>query len=156
MRSPRRWPSGPRRCAARAAGRAPGQAALAEAADQAVRALAGDYDAAQGGFGGAPKFPPSMVLEFLLRHTERGGPGAAQALAMTEGTAEAMARGGMYDQLAGGFARYSTDAGWVVPHFEKMLYDNALLARVYAHLWRRTGSALARRVAAETCQWMLD
>ena len=66
-----------------------------------------------------------------------------------------MARGGMYDQLAGGFARYSTDAGWVVPHFEKMLYDNALLARVYAHLWRRTGSALARRVAAETCQWML-
>ena len=137
------------------AGGAPGQAALAELSDQAVRALAGEYDAAQGGFGGAPKFPPSMVLEFLLRHTERGGPGAAQALAMTEGTAEAMARGGLYDQLAGGFARYSTDAGWVVPHFEKMLYDNALLARVYAHLWRRTGSALARRVATETCQWML-
>ena len=66
-----------------------------------------------------------------------------------------MARGGMYDQLGGGFARYSVDASWVVPHFEKMLYDNALLARVYAHLWRRTGSELARRVAAETCDWMI-
>jgi uncharacterized protein len=66
-----------------------------------------------------------------------------------------MARGGMYDQLAGGFARYSVDAGWVVPHFEKMLYDNALLARVYAHWWRRTGSPLARRVAADTCDWMI-
>ena len=74
---------------------------------------------------------------------------------MAEGTGEAMARGGMYDQLAGGFARYSVDAGWVVPHFEKMLYDNALLARVYAHWWRRTGSPLARRVAAETCDWMI-
>src|SRR5207248_5138166 len=70
-------------------------------------------------------------------------------------TCEAMARGGMYDQLSGGFARYSVDADWVVPHFEKMLYDNALLARVYAHLWRRTGSALARRVAEQTCDWML-
>ena len=74
---------------------------------------------------------------------------------MVEGTAEGMARGGMYDQLAGGFARYSVDAGWVVPHFEKMLYDNALLARAYAHLWRRTGSELARRVARETCAWMI-
>jgi uncharacterized protein len=67
-----------------------------------------------------------------------------------------MARGGMYDQLAGGFARYSVDAGWVVPHFEKMLYDNALLARVYAHLWRRTASPLARRVAEETCDWLIS
>ncbi len=140
----------------RGAGGAPGQAELASQTDQAVRTLAAEYDAAQGGFGGAPKFPPSMVLEFLLRHYERGGPGAAQALAMTEGTAEAMARGGLYDQLAGGFARYSTDAGWVVPHFEKMLYDNALLTRVYTHLWRRTGSALARRVATETGRWMLS
>jgi uncharacterized protein YyaL (SSP411 family) len=97
-----------------------------------------------------------MVLEFLLRHGERvTGTGADQALAMTRVTADAMARGGMYDQLARGFARYSVDAHWVVPHFEKMLYDNALLARVYAHLWRRTGSALARRVAIETCDWML-
>ncbi len=119
----------------------------------AVEGLGRDYDAARGGFGGAPKFPPSMVLEFLLRHHERTGDAAA--LDMAAGTCEAMARGGMYDQLGGGFARYSVDAGWVVPHFEKMLYDNALLARVYAHLWRRTGSALAGRVAAETCDWML-
>ena len=118
-----------------------------------MEGLRRDYDAARGGFGGAPKFPPSMVLEFLLRHHERTGDGGA--LEMAEGTCEAMARGGMYDQLGGGFARYSVDAGWVVPHFEKMLYDNALLARVYAHLWRRTGSALAGRVAAETCDWML-
>ena len=94
-----------------------------------------------------------MVLEFLLRHYQRTGSEAA--LRMAEGTCEAMARGGMYDQLGGGFARYSVDAGWVVPHFEKMLYDNALLARVYANLWRRTGSELARRVAEETCDWML-
>jgi uncharacterized protein YyaL (SSP411 family) len=124
-----------------------------QAADVALQGLSRDYDAALGGFGGAPKFPPSMVLEFLLRHYERTG--TVSALQMAEGTCEAMARGGMYDQLAGGFARYSVDAGWVVPHFEKMLYDNALLARVYAHLWRRTGSALARRVAEETCDWML-
>jgi uncharacterized protein YyaL (SSP411 family) len=97
-----------------------------------------------------------MVLEFLLRQRERDqGESGALALRMAAGTLEAMARGGMYDQLGGGFARYSVDADWVVPHFEKMLYDNALLARVYAHWWRRTGSALARRVAAETCSWMI-
>ena len=94
-----------------------------------MSALERDYDAAHGGFGRAPKFPPSMVLEFLLRHHRRTG--ASAALRMAEGTCEAMARGGMYDQLGGGFARYSTDNAWVVPHFEKMLYDNALLARVY-------------------------
>jgi len=131
-------------------------AGLAAACRDAVALLAQEFDASRGGFGGAPKFPPSMVLEFLLRHAERAGGGEGErALAMTQVTAEAMARGGMYDQLGGGFARYSTDAGWVVPHFEKMLYDNALLARVYAHLWRRTGSALARRVAAETCDFMI-
>jgi uncharacterized protein YyaL (SSP411 family) len=129
---------------------------LGAACDSAVATLAGEFDASRGGFGGAPKFPPSMVLEFLLRHSERAtGTGAQQALAMAEITASAMARGGIYDQLAGGFARYSVDADWVVPHFEKMLYDNALLARVYAHLWRRTGSALARRVAEETCDWLI-
>src|SRR5258708_5493258 len=97
-----------------------------------------------------------MVFECLLRHRERDpGESGALALRMAAGTLEAMARGGMYDQLAGGFARYSVDAAWVVPHFEKMLYDNALLARVYAHWWRRTGSALARRVAADTCAWMI-
>ncbi|HEY7432574.1 MAG TPA: thioredoxin domain-containing protein [Streptosporangiaceae bacterium] len=129
---------------------------LAALCDRAAGALQADYDSQQGGFGGAPKFPPSMVCEFLLRHSER--PDAADgvtALAMASGTAAAMARGGMYDQLGGGFARYSVDAGWVVPHFEKMLYDNALLARVYAHLWRRTGDPLGSRVAQETCDWMI-
>jgi uncharacterized protein YyaL (SSP411 family) len=124
-----------------------------EVADAAVTALDRGFDGAAGGFGGAPKFPPSMVLEFLLRYHQRTG--TPDALRMADGSCEAMARGGMYDQLGGGFARYSVDAGWVVPHFEKMLYDNALLARVYLNLWRRTGSELARRVAEETCDWML-
>jgi uncharacterized protein len=126
---------------------------LEEAASQAVAGLEAGFDTAHGGFGGAPKFPPSMVLEFLLRHVSRTGSPAA--LRMAEQTCEAMARGGMYDQLGGGFARYSVDATWTVPHFEKMLYDNALLARVYAHLWRLTGSALARRVSEETCDFLL-
>ena len=130
-----------------------GSPALVSLTAAAVADLAGDLDDQHGGFGRAPKFPPSMVLEFLLRHAARTG--SADAGRMTEQTLEAMARGGMYDQLGGGFARYSVDAGWVVPHFEKMLYDNALLARVYAHAWRRTGSPLARRVAAETCDWMV-
>ena len=95
-----------------------------------------------------------MVLEFLLRH-QAGRGTRADTLPMAEQTMEAMARGGMYDQLGGGFARYSVDAAWVVPHFEKMLYDNALLARVYAHLWRLTSSPLARRVAEQTCDWMV-
>ena len=139
-----------------AAANTSGGGELDAAGRSAVAVLAQEFDASRGGFGGAPKFPPSMVLEFLLRHAERaGGAEAERALAMTQVTAEAMARGGMYDQLGGGFARYSTDAGWVVPHFEKMLYDNALLARVYAHLWRRTGSALARRVAEDTCDFMM-
>jgi uncharacterized protein len=130
---------------------------LAEAGDTAVAVLSAEFDARRGGFGGAPKFPPSMVLEYLIRHAERAPetPTAQNALVMASATAEAMARGGIYDQLAGGFARYSTDPDWVVPHFEKMLYDNALLARVYAHLWRRTGLPLARRVAAETCDWLI-
>ena len=121
--------------------------------DAAARVLAMQYDAKRGGFGGAPKFPPSMCLEFLLRHHARTGD--ARSLEMVERTCEAMARGGMYDQLGGGFARYSVDADWVVPHFEKMLYDNALLLRVYAHLWRATGSPLAHRVANETADFLL-
>jgi uncharacterized protein len=137
-------------------GGAPGQEQLSQACEAAITGLESSYDAVRGGFGGAPKFPPSMVLEFLLRHHERDqGASGALALRRAAGTLEAMARGGIYDQLAGGFARYSVDADWVVPHFEKMLYDNALLARVYAHSWRRTGSELARRVAAETCAWMI-
>jgi len=131
----------------------PTGARFREVADAAVAALDREYDGARGGFGGAPKFPPSMVLEFLLRNHQRTG--SPDALRMADGSCEAMARGGMYDQLGGGFARYSVDASWVVPHFEKMLYDNALLARVYLNLWRRTGSELARRVAEETCDWML-
>jgi uncharacterized protein YyaL (SSP411 family) len=122
--------------------------------DASVLGLEHDYDAAEGGFGRAPKFPPSMVAEFLLRSWRRTGSPAARRMA--EGTCEAMARGGMYDQLGGGFARYSTDSAWVIPHFEKMLYDNALLARVYLNLWRVTGSELGRRVAAETCAWLVD
>ncbi|MFE3860181.1 thioredoxin domain-containing protein [Streptomyces goshikiensis] len=119
----------------------------------ALLGLTREYDAAHGGFGGAPKFPPSMVLEFLLRHHARTG--SEGALQMAADTCEAMARGGIYDQLGGGFARYSVDREWVVPHFEKMLYDNALLCRVYAHLWRATGSELARRVALETADFMV-
>jgi uncharacterized protein len=132
---------------------------LAAVCDGAVATLAAGYDRQRGGFGQAPKFPPSMVCEFLLRRSERPGESAdataTGALEMAVGTARAMARGGMYDQIGGGFARYSVDADWVVPHFEKMLYDNALLARVYAHLWRRTGDPLARRVARDTCAWMI-
>jgi uncharacterized protein len=123
-----------------------------EVLDGAVVSLLAEYDRAHGGFGRAPKFPPSMILEFLLRHHERTG--SVQSLSLAEGTIEAMARGGMYDQLGGGFARYSVDAGWVVPHFEKMLYDNALLLRAYAHFARRTGSALAERIAVETAEFL--
>ena len=121
--------------------------------DAASARLVPQFDADNGGFGSAPKFPPSMVLEFLLRQHERTGDPAA--LAMAEQTFEAMARGGMYDQLAGGFARYTVDAHWVVPHFEKMLYDNALLLRAYVHWWRLTGSALAERIARETADFLL-
>lgn len=120
---------------------------------QALLGLTREYDEQRGGFGGAPKFPPSMAVEFLLRHHARTG--AEGALQMARDTCERMARGGIYDQLGGGFARYSVDREWVVPHFEKMLYDNALLCRVYAHLWRATGSDLARRVALETADFMV-
>ncbi|WP_035798345.1 thioredoxin domain-containing protein [Kitasatospora mediocidica] len=121
--------------------------------DQAVVALGRSFDPGRGGFGGAPKFPPSMVLEFLLRHHARTG--ERNALEMVRRTCDAMARGGIYDQLGGGFARYSVDAEWVVPHFEKMLYDNALLIRVYLHLWRATGDERARRIALETADFLL-
>jgi uncharacterized protein YyaL (SSP411 family) len=137
-----------------------GELNLEDVTATAVAGLESNFDRARAGFGRAPKFPPSMALEFLLRYDERTG--QWPALAMAEATCEAMARGGMYDQLGGGFARYSVDASWTVPHFEKMLYDNALLAGVYTHLSRRTGqlrgwdgAALARRVAEETCDFML-
>lgn len=119
----------------------------------AVDALATTYDAEHGGFGGAPKFPPSTTLEWLLRRHARTGD--ERALAMATGTLEAMARGGMADQVGGGFARYAVDATWTVPHFEKMLEDNALLLRVYARWWRQTGSPLALRVVEGTAGFLL-
>ncbi|HEY6685723.1 MAG TPA: thioredoxin domain-containing protein [Propionibacteriaceae bacterium] len=117
--------------------------------EKALLALQGEFDTMYGGFGRAPKFPPSMVLEALLRD------GSEQSMVMSGKTLDAMARGGVYDQLGGGFARYSVDAGWIVPHFEKMLYDNALLLAVYAHWWRRTGNPLAQRIVTETVVWLL-
>lgn len=122
--------------------------------DDAVAAVLRDEDVEHGGFGAAPKFPPSALLEALLRHHERTGSQAALGAVRRAG--EAMARGGIYDQLAGGFARYSVDNAWVVPHFEKMLYDNALLLRFYAHWARLTGDQLARRITDETARFLID
>jgi uncharacterized protein YyaL (SSP411 family) len=131
----------------------PGEGSVdASTLDAAAAALLTEYDSIHGGFGGAPKFPPHMALLFLLRHYQRTGD--ERVLEVVRHTCEAMARGGMYDQLAGGFARYSVDERWLVPHFEKMLYDNALLLRVYTLLWRLTGDALAERVAAEVADFM--
>lgn len=125
--------------------------------DHAVAAVMRDEDVARGGFAtnpaGAPKFPPSALLEALLRNHERTGD--VMPMEAVERTCTAMARGGIYDQLAGGFARYSVDASWVVPHFEKMLYDNALLLRAYAHWARRTANPLARKVTAETAEFLI-
>ncbi|SOC55089.1 thioredoxin domain-containing protein [Ornithinimicrobium cerasi] len=133
-----------------------GDALAAEDLAAATRALAAEHDHQWGGFGGAPKFPPSMVLAFLLRHAARTGDGTA--LSMVSSTCEAMARSGTYDQLGGGFARYAVDRAWVVPHFEKMLYDNALLLGVYADLARADPSARpwAERVVRETVGWLLQ
>src|SRR3954454_4671201 len=117
-----------------------------EGLDAAVDALRQAFDPNHGGFGGAPKFPPSSTIEFLLRRGEVG---------MTTATLRAMAGGGMYDQVGGGFARYSVDNRWLVPHFEKMLYDNGLLARAYLHGWQVTGDDLFRRVCVETLDWAL-
>ncbi len=151
--------------------------------DDAYEQLARTYDSRHGGFGGAPKFPQPMLLDFLMRTwlrrrepvpnpspTEEGGAGNAAptgapplplpkgegtswggtALEMVTHTLEAMAAGGMYDQLGGGFHRYSVDAHWLVPHFEKMLYDNALLTRAYVDAWLISGRPAFRRVAEET------
>ena len=131
-----------------------GPAVAPDLCDHAVAAVLADEDTVRGGFGGAPKFPPSAIVEALLRNYERTG--SQQALQAVTRTANAMARGGIYDQLAGGFARYSVDNAWVVPHFEKMLYDNALLLRAYAHWARRTADPLARRVTAATARFLLD
>ncbi|MFF5291420.1 thioredoxin domain-containing protein [Paractinoplanes globisporus] len=125
----------------------------AELLAAAVTALLKDQDRTYGGFGGAPKFPPHMILLFLLRHHQRTD--SAEALEVVREAAERMGRGGIYDQLAGGFARYSVDAHWTVPHFEKMLYDNALLLRAYTQLWRLTDDPFARRIADETAAFLL-
>jgi uncharacterized protein YyaL (SSP411 family) len=118
----------------------------------AARALRRQFDPEWGGFGGAPKFPPASALEFLLRMHLRGD---GEALPMVTKTLDAMAAGGMYDLLGGGFHRYSVDRQWLVPHFEKMLYDNALLASTYLHGWVVTGDERYRRVAEETLDYVL-
>ncbi len=116
-----------------------------ELLDTASRGIVKNYDPVNGGFGGAPKFPPAMTLEFLLRTYYRTG--RPQALEIVAETCRKMADGGIYDQLGGGFHRYSTDARWLVPHFEKMLYDNALLSRLYLHYYQLTNEEWARRIA---------
>src|SRR3954470_21112242 len=116
------------------------------ALDHAVENLRATFDAVNGGFGGAPKFPPASAIELLLRRGETQ---------MTTQTLRAMASGGMYDQIGGGFARYSVDPRWLVPHFEKMLYDNALLARAYLHGWQVSGEEPLRRTCEETLDWAL-
>ncbi len=120
---------------------------------QAYNGLATNFDYQNGGVGSAPKFPQAMTLEVLLRYYAHGH--NDRALPMLELTLEKMARGGIYDQIAGGFHRYSTDSFWLVPHFEKMLYDNALLARLYLHAWLATGRQLYRRIAEETLDYVL-
>jgi uncharacterized protein YyaL (SSP411 family) len=110
----------------------------------AFKGITKTYDPANGGFGGAPKFPPAMTLEFLMRvYHSTGSP---EALEIVTNTCRKMADGGIYDQLGGGFHRYSTDARWLVPHFEKMLYDNALLSRAYLHYYQLTHDESARRI----------
>jgi uncharacterized protein YyaL (SSP411 family) len=120
--------------------------------ENAYRQLGRRFDAKYGGFGGAPKFPHPMDLRLLLRLHDRLG--AEDALAMVRKSLDGMARGGMYDQIGGGFHRYSTDARWLVPHFEKMLYDNALLAVVYVEAWQITGDAFYRQIAEETLDYV--
>ncbi|HEX3560271.1 MAG TPA: thioredoxin domain-containing protein [Pyrinomonadaceae bacterium] len=120
--------------------------------DSAYDGLARNYDPRHGGFGSAPKFPSSMSLEFLLRTFKRTGD--RRALEMATHTCRRMAEGGLYDQLGGGFHRYSTDARWLVPHFEKMLYDNALLSRLYLHAYQATGEGAFRRVVEETLDYV--
>jgi uncharacterized protein YyaL (SSP411 family) len=118
----------------------------AELLEQATARLAESFDPRHGGFGGAPKFPQTPVLELLLARGER---------AMSLATLHSMADGGIHDQIGGGFARYSVDASWTVPHFEKMLYDNALLARAYLHGWQATGDARLLEVCTDTLDWAL-
>jgi uncharacterized protein YyaL (SSP411 family) len=121
--------------------------------DEAAAGLARDFEATHAGFGGAPKFPQPMLVDVLLRHHTRTGQPAALEMALR--TLRAMAAGGIYDQLGGGFHRYSVDERWLVPHFEKMLYDNALLTRAYLEAWQLTHEPVFRRVAEETLAFVL-
>jgi len=132
-----------------AGARSPGTETL----ESAVRSIERQYDPVEGGFGGAPKFPPSMRLELLIRDFQRTG--RASSREMVERTLARMAAGGMYDQVGGGFHRYSVDARWLVPHFEKMLYDNAMLARVYVLAFRAFGTAAHALIARETLDYLL-
>ncbi|HEX8754471.1 MAG TPA: thioredoxin domain-containing protein [Solirubrobacterales bacterium] len=133
-------------------GELPGAPAL----EEAVERLLTDADRVRGGFGGAPKFPPASALELLLSRAPAGAdPASDDGLLVVEKTLDAMLAGGIYDQLGGGFARYAVDGAWLIPHFEKMLYDNALLARTYLHGWQRLGHRRYRRVCEETLDWML-
>ena len=125
----------------------------AEVLDSAHRRIVGNYDRVNGGFGGAPKFPPAMTLEFLLHTYYRTG--ADETLAVVTETCRKMAEGGMYDQLGGGFHRYSVDAKWLVPHFEKMLYDNALLARLYLHVYQVTHDEFYRRIVEQILDYVV-
>jgi uncharacterized protein len=125
----------------------------AGALEEAVRALRAGADMERGGFGGAPKFPPASALELLMATRTRAGGDSADAVVET--TLDAMIAGGIHDQLGGGFARYSVDSEWLVPHFEKMLYDNALLARAYLHGWQALGHERWRRACEGTLDWML-
>jgi uncharacterized protein len=120
--------------------------------DAAFESFSKSFDKTNGGFGGAPKFPPSMSLEFLLRYYRRTK--NETALEIVRETANKMAHGGIYDQLGGGFHRYAVDAVWLVPHFEKMLYDNAQLIRVYLHLFQATGDEFYKRIAIETLEYV--
>jgi len=135
-------------------GRIPSPISVSESVlDDAVAQFKEDFDKTYGGFGGAPKFPPAAGLSLLLRCYRRSGD--AHTLAMVTKTLEMMAAGGIYDHIGGGFARYSTDARWLVPHFEKMLYDNALLARVYVEAYQVTRNPDYRRVACEVLDYVL-
>ena len=121
--------------------------------DRALQGLAGQFDRINGGFGGAPKFPSPMAAELLLRiHTRTS---SEHALSMAEFTLDKMARGGLYDQVGGGFHRYAVDAVWLVPHFEKMLYDNAQLAHVYTIAWQHTDEPFYRAIAEETLDYVM-
>jgi uncharacterized protein len=126
--------------------------AAADTLDAATRSLLRSFDAVHGGWGGAPKFPQPAILEFVLRRYQATGD--VRLLGPVTTTLDAMARGGIYDQLGGGFHRYATDAIWLVPHFEKMLYDNAQLAILYLHAWQVTGDTSYRRIATETLDYV--